>query len=44
MHTRFWLVNVKQRDHLGDLYVDGRTILKCTLQNSVCEDVWTAFA
>jgi hypothetical protein len=26
MHTKFWLENVKGRDHLGDLGVDGRII------------------
>jgi hypothetical protein len=28
MNTKFWLENLKLRDHLGDLCVDGRTILR----------------
>jgi len=24
MHTRFWLLNLKGRDHLGDLSIYGR--------------------
>jgi hypothetical protein len=29
MHTTFLSENMKARDHLGDLDVDDRTILKC---------------
>ena len=28
VHTGFWWKNVRERDHLGDLIVDGRIILK----------------
>jgi hypothetical protein len=28
MHTGFWWGDVRQRDHLEDLSVDGRIILK----------------
>jgi hypothetical protein len=28
-YTEFWLVNLRERDHLGDPKVDGRIILKC---------------
>jgi hypothetical protein len=27
-----WLDNLKGRDHLGDLYVDGRIMLDCNLK------------
>jgi len=32
MHTGFWLVNLKERDHLVELGADGRIILKCVLK------------
>jgi len=28
VHTGFWWGNVRETDHLGDLVVDGRIILK----------------
>jgi len=28
MHTTFWLENLKVRDHLEDLGIDGRIILE----------------
>jgi hypothetical protein len=28
MHTKFWLESLKGRDHLEDLGIDGRTVLK----------------
>jgi hypothetical protein len=31
MHSKFWLVNFKGRDHSEDLGVDGRIIVKCIL-------------
>jgi hypothetical protein len=32
MHTGFWLVNLKERDHLEELGTDGRIVLKCVLK------------
>jgi len=32
MKTEIWSENMKQRDHLGELGIDGMTILKCTLE------------
>jgi hypothetical protein len=32
-YTKFWLENLKGRDYLGDLSVDGRVILKWILTN-----------
>jgi hypothetical protein len=29
VHTRFWLGNLRERNHLEDLVVDGGIILKC---------------
>jgi hypothetical protein len=40
MHTRFWLLNLKGRDHLGDLSIYGRIILKCVLKKEVVK-VWS---
>jgi hypothetical protein len=34
-NTKFWLENLKGRDHLEDLGVDKRIILKCILENRV---------
>jgi len=31
-HTGFWWGNLKEIDHLGDLEVDGKTILKRMLE------------
>jgi hypothetical protein len=35
MHTKFYLENLKERDHLGDQDVHGRIILKWSLRNGV---------
>jgi hypothetical protein len=32
MHTKFWSENLKRRDHLKDLDVDGRIILEYILE------------
>ena len=36
-HTGFWWGNLRERDQLGDLEVDGRTILRLIFRNL---DVW----
>jgi hypothetical protein len=33
---RFWWENLRQRDHLGDIGVDGRIILRWILQKMGC--------
>jgi hypothetical protein len=48
MHTIFWLENLKGRDHLEDLGVDGKIILQwkcrgCELDSSAQDgDRWQA--
>jgi hypothetical protein len=32
IHTRFWCGNLNERDHLEDLRVSGKIILKCVLR------------
>jgi len=32
MHTGFWWGKLKESDHLDDLGLDGRIILKCILR------------
>jgi hypothetical protein len=42
MHTKFWLENLKGRNHSEDLGIDGRIILELILgENS--RKVWTGF-
>jgi hypothetical protein len=54
VHTGFWWGNLRERDHLKDLGIDGRIILKCPLMkqsgghglNLCCDsrrDKWRAF-
>ena len=31
MHTEFWLGELRKRDHLKDLGIDGNLILKCSV-------------
>jgi hypothetical protein len=43
MHKKFWSENLKKRDHLGDLSVDGD--IKMNLRNKGCESVsWIKLA
>jgi hypothetical protein len=37
--SKFWLENLKGRDHLEDLHVDGRKIFKSDLRETGWEDV-----
>jgi len=32
VHTGFWWGGLRERDHLEDLGLDGKTILKCVLK------------
>jgi hypothetical protein len=32
VYTRFWWGNLRKRDHLEDLGVDGRIILRCIIR------------
>jgi len=43
MHTGFWWVNLKKRDKLQDLVVDGSIILKL-VTNTYYGRVWTGFS
>jgi hypothetical protein len=42
MHRAYWLENLKGRDHLENLGVDGKIILEWTLGKYVAW-VWTQF-
>jgi hypothetical protein len=42
MNKEFWPGNLKERDHLKDLGVDGRTILKWFL-NKLGGKAWNGF-
>ena len=35
MHTGFWWGNLRERDHLESLSIDGRVVLKWILRKSV---------
>jgi hypothetical protein len=39
VHTQFWLENLKRRDSLQDLGVDGRIIIKMDLMETGCGGV-----
>jgi hypothetical protein len=41
-HTKFWSENLKGRDHLEDLYVGGRGLLKWIL-TKLGVKLWTVF-
>jgi hypothetical protein len=42
IHTEFWLENLRERDHLDDLGLDGKTVLLQILEKSFGK-VWTGF-
>jgi hypothetical protein len=42
MRTKFWLENLKARDNLEDLDVDGRIILEC-ISGKQSGRVWIGF-
>jgi hypothetical protein len=42
MHTEFQSKNLKGRDHLEDLSIDGSVILKCVLKKYGVR-MWTGF-
>jgi hypothetical protein len=42
VHTRFWIGDLRERDHLKDVGVDGETILKWNLKN-YNGGAWTGF-
>jgi hypothetical protein len=35
IHTQFWWGNLKETDHLKDLGLDGRIVLKCIFRGSL---------
>jgi hypothetical protein len=41
MHAGFWCGNLKDRDHVDDLVVDGRMILKWILKKERNGRVWS---
>ena len=40
VHTEFWWRNLRERDHLGELGVDGRIILKWIFKKLVRSLDW----
>jgi hypothetical protein len=43
-HVGIWRENLRERDHLEDLRVDGRIILECVFQKGNEGLDWTDFA
>jgi hypothetical protein len=43
MHIGFWLGNLRERDNMEDLGVDGRMILQCMLKKSFGK-AWTGLS
>lgn len=35
MRTEFQLENLQGRDHMGDVGIDGRILLKCMVKNTM---------
>jgi hypothetical protein len=39
IHTEFWFGNIKRKNQMRDLGVDGRLLMKLILKERVCEGV-----
>jgi hypothetical protein len=39
VHTQYYSANLKEREHLRDPVIDGRTITEMCLEELECEDV-----
>jgi hypothetical protein len=40
VHTGFWCGDPRERDHLKDIKLDGRIILKCIFENWAGDMDW----